>query len=257
MPAPNVRFCIFTFGRDAEPTLILVRHLKFLGVAAKDVVVIDDGDNKFSDAERDAVVAEGAPYKLSAWKRGGNLNGKLAVQGVLSDLAAHSKDALRVIKVDADTLPSELLLQAVAAHSEFDILGVGVGKLTSPLMGACYAITPAAIERLQLAAAFLPAEGWYPEDVTIGTLALKEGLTIKTHPLGYQDYGTPGLHLKYVPSFAICFGFVTDTTGKPKRTKEVYANFVASKMRKYISLTTGEKLPGKLVHSPLPPTANV
>jgi hypothetical protein len=252
MPAIRTRFVSFTFGRDAELTLILVVYLKFLGVAPKDIIIIDDVDNPFTAAEAEAIKAEGAIYKFSNWKRGGNLNGKAAVQGVLTDLVAHSKDVDRVVKIDVDTLPTQAFFKALEKHADVDLIACGGGRPAAPIMGACYALTPAAAERLQFASAFLAADGRYPEDVTVGSLAMEWGLKIKTCPLGYQDYHNPGMYFKNMPSWAVCFGFITDTVNKPKRTKEIYAKFVASKMRKFIALTSETRVKGTLDHSILP-----
>jgi len=246
----NARFCIFTFGRDAEMTAILVKYLRHCG--ADKVVVIDDGGNPFNPQEVEAVKALGAVYQVSSWKRGGNLNGKEAVQNVLTDLVQHSAGVEWVVKVDADTLPQREFFDFLLSDKEYDLVACGHNDPAKPIMGACYALRPPAVLRLQVASAYLVPGSRLPEDVTVGKLAVQEGLVIRTCKLGYQDYHRPGIFLKNVPSFAVCFGFVTDVAGNNARTKDRYGKFVAVKMQGFLDMKSACRPPAKVKHTEEP-----
>lgn len=246
----KVRFCIFTFGRDAEPAFVLCEYLKKSGMG--EAVVIDDGASPFSVEDKKRIESVGAKYEVSSWPRRGNLNGKRAILGILSDLFKHSNGVEWVVKVDADTLPQPELLEELSRAKQ-DIVCCGHGTPEYPLLGACYALRPSVLQPLQYAVATRVTEDQSaPEDKTLGPIILAQGHDIRACLLGYQDYHFPGLYLRNLPSYAVCFGFITDVVGKPGRTKHKYAAFVADKMRGFLRLSMTSSPSGVLRHSKTP-----
>lgn len=131
------------------------------------IVVIDDANAPCPVKVQEKAQELGVEWRLSAWKRGGNLRGKECILGILDAMqqsASSPNDTL--VKIDADTclLRGESLEQFAAG----DKVLWSSGYIDVRIYGCLYAIKSHALVKTRAYIESLSLEPNAPEDIIIG-----------------------------------------------------------------------------------------
>lgn len=97
-----IRIYIFTYAGDAQEAVACVRCARTALPGAL-VTVVDDSAALVPESVRRSILAYGARYRQSGFRRNGNLRGPECVQGIISTLAGGAADNDIVVKIDSDT----------------------------------------------------------------------------------------------------------------------------------------------------------
>ncbi len=164
---------LFTYKRDAAITVENVKCCRRHIPNAK-VIVWDDNNNRMAHEEVRAIQKAGAVYYRTNWNRGGNLNGRAAVLGILKCLAATIGNGDIAIKVDADTvLRSGNIIDRMGGAD-----GFGSYFPSRPFSGCCYGFRYEAILGMLFIAGEIDIPSAAPEDQTVFELAGRAGLNL-------------------------------------------------------------------------------
>lgn len=150
---------IFTWPPDYLAACYAARALQRAG--ARVVIAVDRADP--------LPCFEGCEVIHTRFPRGGNLNGKACVEGILRTMEEQSRPEDRwVLKVDSDTLVTGFRWLEGREHAE----GVGMYHPGHRgFFGFCYALRRDALPAMRARAACLEANSWMCEDETMGDLA--------------------------------------------------------------------------------------
>lgn len=176
---------IFTYGPDAGCLGQCIRALQALPQAADmQLFIWDDAGNPCP------YPPPGVHYELTAFPRGGNLNGRACVQNMLLLMlrSARMCGAEYVFKIDCDTALLSLrpLLDSITA-ARHALHGISLNAADPYAAGCLYAFPAAALPGMIAALpAYTSADGNLPEDRTITHLFQQAGgpLCLRPHHTG-------------------------------------------------------------------------
>lgn len=161
-----IKVVIFSYAGDALEVVECVRGAR-LALPEAVVTVVDDAHHALPEASKRALVAYGARYRQSVWRRNGNLRGGDCIRGMLSEMSIGLADDDVVVKLDSDTV----LLGADWVRDVPVLRGAGyVAPCHSSgraLYGCCYALSGRAEKAAQRALSGAEIADLAPEDLTI------------------------------------------------------------------------------------------
>lgn len=169
-----IRVYIFTYEADGYEAVACVRGGRRAFPDAV-ITVADDGYSPVSAEQRKLIIAHGAQYRQTTFKRNGNLRGGDCVRGMLGVMCDGVDDDDVVIKVDSDTVilrgdwAQDLCGSGIALRAAGYRAGVGEQRL---MYGNCYGLAGWAVKGVQCFLEGHDIEDLAPEDLTICRAAL-------------------------------------------------------------------------------------
>lgn len=125
------------------------------------LVVVDDGLNPCSEATCKKCESMGVEWRVSTWKRDGNLNGTDCILGILTEMQKSvNKGAKTCLKIDCDTL-------VLRSPWLADFEGMIGADDRGGVYGCCYALRDYSVTSLCHSFSTTPARQEEPEDMIV------------------------------------------------------------------------------------------
>lgn len=175
-------FCIFTYGEDSYMLGQCIRAIRRLGATRSNTFVFDDAQNPLP------YPVPNTQYRLTTFKRNGNLNGTECTDGELLCMYEASKEcnAHVVIKVDSDVIINSLdwVLNNdfMTSHCGFRFCGKNHN------CGCCYSLPSWSLVPMIRELKKLPQNNFIGESLVITDLGKRVGLD----QVGYNCYTPDG-----------------------------------------------------------------
>lgn len=216
----------FTYAGDAElaeENALCIRH----ALPEAKLVIIDDAQNPCPEDIRFKLEEMGVEWRISHWRRNGNLRGPEAILGIVSEMLSSSEnDNDILVKIDPDTalLDGKELLSFAQGNK----IIWGSASHICPMHGCAYAVRAHALKQVReiLSLTNLPPHA--PEDCSIANAIMylfpdKEQYDL-SHPCSKEHPGSvwAGYHWGCYPNVTSYDRFSVVITGnrpEPPLTK--------------------------------------
>lgn len=162
----NIIIHLFVYEGDADLVMENVRCSRNAIPEAK-LVVIDDGNKPCPDKVKQEAEAFGVEWRVTQWSRGGNLRGRVCIEGILDEMIASITDENdTLMKIDADTCLLDG--RTLRAFAEGPKIIWGSGHPDERVFGCAYALKAYAARKVREYITTLDLASNAPEDVIIG-----------------------------------------------------------------------------------------